>query len=356
MVTMTEGQRIGSVYVHVPFCRARCTYCDFAIQVGSRDDPRFSDLVVAELELRGYGAQNPETVFFGGGTPSLLDPLQVERILARVGVMERAEVSLEANPEDVDEARCALWVNAGVTRLSLGVQSFDEAILSYFGRHHSRVDALHAIATARASGFESVSIDVIYGAPGESEYSWRETIGKAIDAGVDHVSAYGLTVERATVLGARRTVVDDEVLARHYLIASELLEGAGFENYEISNWARPGHECRHNINYWRRGDYLGVGPSAHSKIDRMRSWNVSSWPRYQMRVEAGLIPQEGCEPETPESVDLEQLYLGLRTREGVPSRGEIPSWAKGLIVASENRWMLTREGRLQADAVVTRLA
>jgi len=353
---MNQGQRVDSVYVHVPFCRSRCSYCDFAIQVGTAGSGNFAGLILSEFDLRGYEPDAVKTLFFGGGTPSLLNPSVIGQIVRRVGASELTEVSLEANPEDVTEEMCARLREEGVTRLSLGVQSFDETTLAYFGRHHGAKDALFAIKSARKGGFKSVSVDLIYGRPGENERSWRDTVLRALESGVDHVSAYGLTVERATALGKRMVVVDDTVAARHYMVASELLEGAGFVNYEISNWAKPGHECQHNWNYWRRGEYLGVGPSAHSKIGNMRSWNTPSLPRYEMRVAAGLVPQEGCERETPESVALERLYLGLRTREGVPACGPIPDWAAGLIVSAEGRWMLSRAGRIQADAIVARLA
>ncbi|MHB8189771.1 MAG: radical SAM family heme chaperone HemW [Ferrimicrobium sp.] len=345
-----------NLYVHVPFCRSRCSYCDFAIQVGRVNEEDYLRGLSAELTAKRYTQSEPiDTVFFGGGTPSLLSADGVGSVIEMLGATAASEVTLEANPEDITLERCDEYATVGVNRISIGVQSLDDAVLGYFGRNHSAAQGMEAVLQARASAIASVSVDVIFGAPIEDMASWTRTLEGVLGCDVDHVSAYGLTVETATVLGVAGVIVPDTVAALRYERASEVLEGQAYRWYEISNWARAGFESRHNWNYWMHGDYLGVGPGAHSKADRERSWNVASYPRYMMRVSSGLDPTDGVERLSNDAIALEHWYLGLRTRVGVATDRRVPEWARGFIEVREGRWTLTSRGRMQTDAVVTRL-
>jgi oxygen-independent coproporphyrinogen-3 oxidase len=373
------GARGFGVYVHVPFCASRCGYCDFntytAAELGpgaARDG--YAGAVLAELALaaRVLGGSRPpgvDTVFVGGGTPTLLPPGDLARILAGVdatfGLAPGAEVTTEANPESVDAASLATLRAAGYTRISLGMQSVAPHVLAVLDRRHTPGRAVAAAAQARAAGFAHVNLDLIYGAPGERAEDFAASLGAAVAAGVDHVSAYALTVEDGTALAARirRGQVpapDDDVAADRYLAAEEALSSAGFGWYEVSNWARSAPaRCRHNLLYWTGGDWWGLGPGAHSHVGGVRWWNVKHPATYAARLAAGRSPGQGREVLTAAQRRLEEVMLGVRLADGLPLTG-LPGAAvaravdEGLLDRSRyerGRAVLTLRGRLLADAV-----
>ena len=361
-------RRVPGVYVHVPYCTSRCGYCDFNTYVAPEAERvGFAALAVAELEQAARVLRGPvDTVFFGGGTPTLLPPADLVGILRaideRLGLAPGAEVTTEANPETVDPAALTALRAGGCTRISLGMQSAAPHVLAALDRVHTPGRAAAAAREARAAGFDHVSLDLIYGTPGETDADWRTSLETALGAGPDHVSAYALTVERGTALHARvrrgeLPAPDDDVLADRYATADAVLSEAGFRWYEISNWARPGGECRHNLGYWRGGDWWGVGPGAHSQVRGERWWNVRRPADYAARLAAGASPAAGGERLDAPTRAFERLMLGIRLAEGLrldsAPEGLVDD---GLLAVSGNRAVLTLRGRLLADRVVLTLA
>jgi oxygen-independent coproporphyrinogen-3 oxidase len=376
------GTRPFGVYVHVPFCATRCGYCDFNTYTarelpggGSHDG--YVAAVIAELAhaARVLGEDRPaaSSVFFGGGTPTLLAADDLAAILAaieeHIGLAPGAEVTTEANPESVDPAALARLREAGFTRVSLGMQSAAPHVLATLERTHTPGRAGAAAAEARAAGFEHVSLDLIYGTPGETDADWRGSLEAALAAGPDHVSAYALIVEPGTRLAAqvRRGVVaapDDDAMADRYLAADELLSAAGLGWYEISNWAAgEASRCRHNVGYWRGGDWWGAGPGAHSHVGGVRWWNVMHPTAYAAALAEGRSPAAGRELLDDATRRFERIMLELRLAEGLDAgllddaaRAALPGLhADGLIHAPGERVLLTVEGRLKADAVTLAL-
>lgn len=348
-------------YVHVPFCRSRCDYCAFA----TWDDRlhlrrRYVDGLVVEIGRRRepMGEDGPTTVFFGGGTPSLLDPAEVGQVLAALSPSRGAEVTLEANPDDVTPDRLEAWASAGVNRLSMGVQSLDQRVLDGLGRRHDASVAREAIGLALGAGAFRVSVDLIFGGPGEDLDSWRSTLDALVELGPPaHVSAYALTVEPGTPLERDpRRHPDEDAQAEAYEVAERVLEEAGLTWYEISNWARPGQACRHNLRYWLGGDYLGFGAAAHSFLGGRRSWNLRTPERYLAAVESGCEPEAAGEVLDPEGRRRERAWLELRTRRGVPWPLVPDGLAEaGLVERQGDRAVLTLAGRLVANEVACRL-
>jgi oxygen-independent coproporphyrinogen-3 oxidase len=360
------------LYIHVPFCARKCSYCDFAIAV-RREVPSgaFADAVEREWEdwlLHPAWVESPtvETIYFGGGTPSRLDPAMIARLLVRVrqdrAVAADAEVTLEANPDDVTPANARAWRAAGVSRISLGAQSFQPNVLAWMHRTHDAGQIGTAMGTLRAAGFDDVSLDLIYAVPAELARDWPADLEQALALAPTHLSLYGLTVEPHTPLGrwtarGESLPADDERAAGEYLAAHDRLRAEGFEHYEVSNAARPGFRARHNAAYWRRAPFIGLGPSAHSGFAASRSWNVREWEDYRRRSEAGQPVLAESESLTPEQVDLEDLYLGLRTAEGLPG-SRVPedirtAWLRSDWAAQgDGRISLTPEGWLRLDALV----
>lgn len=363
------------LYVHVPFCARRCSYCDFAIAV-RRVVPsnRFREAVIQEwqgLEEHPAWETSPRlrTIYFGGGTPSRLAPDQLGALIQRFredrGLIDGAEVTIEANPEDVTADSVASWVQGGVNRVSLGVQSFDPRVLDWMHRTHTTSQVGTAMALLRLGGISSVSLDLIYGLPSELERNLVDDLDRALALGPEHLSVYGLTVERGTPLArwvARQaTALPSEIRsADEFLMTHERLTRAGFDHYEVSNYSRPGCRAMHNSAYWSRAPFLGLGPSAHSGTDRTRWWNVREWAPYLRQLESRGVAIEGCEELTAEAVSLETLYLGLRTSSGVPA-GLIPGaiserWRhQGWCTIEEERVKLLPEGWLRLDALVTQV-
>ncbi len=365
---------IPGVYVHVPFCRSRCDYCAFATWT-DKDDLKapYVDAVVTEAARRLRG-RRPSSVFVGGGTPSQLTGLQLARIVAalvgRPGTdgSNPIEITVECNPDDATSELFAAWRGAGVNRVSFGVQSMNEQVLAALGRTHDPAAVGAAVAIARTAGF-AVNVDVILGAVGESVAEMGDSLGAVLELGVDHVSAYGLTVEPGTPLAhdPRRHPDDDDIAAK-YEVVDQLLEAAGLGWYEISNWARPGYECRHNVSTWMGGSYVGLGCAAHSHEHGKRVWNVRSPDRYIAAIAQGDSAQAGVDERDERSSASEHAWLMLRTRFGVAARDVDQQRAEqlvasGLLTPSDSghalsdisspsgRWVLTRRGRLLADEV-----
>ncbi len=340
MVNPSDSHRPG-LYLHIPFCSAICPYCDFAVLTGGPERRgRFTEHLIseigmwsAEVELVQGPFQGIDTVYFGGGTPSALSPEQLGRIIAAakrsLPVQEDAWIFLEANPEDVTLESVQAWRELGVRTLSLGIQSFDSQALAFLGRRHSPEQARRSVELARAAGFHTVALDLIYGLAGQTADDWRRTLETAVALEPDHLSCYQLTIHEGTPFGFRlargkMTEAPDEAQADLFLLTHSFLRDAGWPGYEVSNFARsPGHQSRHNRKYWDHTPYLGVGPSAHSfsglsaLSGRRRWWNERKINPYESRIDAGERPVAGSEDLTAEDLALEALMLGLRTAEGV---------------------------------------
>lgn len=360
------------LYIHVPFCARRCSYCDFAIAV-RRETPsdRYVDAVVREwatwLDHPAWD-ESPEvrTIYFGGGTPSRLAPSGIATILERIRgdrpVETDAEVTLEANPDDTTPEAAHAWRAAGVTRLSIGAQSFSDEALRWMHRTHDPAAIGRAVEAARIAGLQDVSLDLIFALPADVSRDWAADLDRALALEPDHVSLYGLTTEPHTPLarwtaGGRVHPAEDARYAAEYLAAHARLADAGFEHYEVSNAARPGHRARHNSAYWRRAPYIGLGPSAHSGLGGQRRWNVREWAEYERAVARGQGWVGGEEKLDPGAIGLEQTYLGLRTLEGVPEEwitgSRASDWEQqGWATLADGRIRLTVEGWLRLDALV----
>jgi len=376
------GRRPFGVYVHVPFCRARCGYCDFNTYTatelgGGASQAAYPALVGQEIALAARvlpaTPATISTVFFGGGTPTLLPPGQLGGILKALddafGLAEDAEITTEANPETVDAATLEQLRTEGINRVSFGMQSSVPHVLSTLDRVHEPGRPQQCARWARAAGFEHVSLDLIYGTPGESDDDWRCSLDAAIEAGPDHISAYALIVEEGTRLAAkvRRGELrppDDDAMADRYLIADDVLSEAGLSWYEISNWATGDKaRCRHNMLYWTGGDWWGFGPGAHSHVGGTRWWNVRHPSAYAERLAAGRSPAQAREVLTAAERRMEDIMLRTRLADGAPlsvlsatalSAAE-RSVASALLDPSafaDGRLVLTRQGRLLADAVI----
>lgn len=364
------------VYVHVPFCRRRCSYCDFAIAVRRTVPVReFIESLAREVELRypDEPARDIDTLYFGGGTPSLLGGDGVARLLDRLREHfrfdDRAEVTLEANPDDVTVEAAASWRAAGVNRLSIGAQSFDEGVLAWMHRTHTANQIERAVIAARASGIENLSLDLIFSLPAELDRDWDEDVRRALALDPAHLSLYGLTVEPATPLARWRDrqlmrEAPDDMYEREFLAAHETLAASGFEHYEVSSYARPGSRARHNSSYWRHVAYDGFGPSAHSFDAMRRRWNVRELADWSRHLSAGGDPCAGDEVLTQENLDTERIYLGLRTSDGVDlarlalliDPAMLERWiASGWAVRHETTLRLTPHGWLRLDALATDL-
>ncbi len=365
------------IYVHVPFCRRRCVYCDFSIAV-RRGVPhgRYVAAIQSEFTSRTAALEAPErgpdTVYFGGGTPSLLEPSALESLLSLFRSWRRAdgrpaEVTLEANPEDVSAERATAWAVAGVTRVSLGVQSFQPSVLDWMHRSHSPEVAERAVQALREAGVTSVSVDLIIGVPEVARPDLAADLRRLGALDPDHVSVYTLTLEPKTPFGrwVARGLVEpapDERHAAEFLHAHDVLRAAGLEHYEVSNYGRPGARSRHNSSYWIGRPYLGLGPSAHSFDGAVRSWNVVPWAAYERLVAGGHAATEESEILSGEQTLLERVYLGLRTAEGLglnelpwPSRAGEEAVEQGWARILDGRLQLSPEGWLRLDSIASAL-
>ena len=378
--------RALSAYVHVPFCSSRCGYCDFntytATELGDSVRRDAFHLVLADEvaqthQRMGDDARPLQTVFVGGGTPTLLGADGLAHILRALddtfGLAPGAEVTTEANPDSVDEAMLAALCEAGYTRISLGMQSASTNVLRVLDRTHTPGASVAMAKAARQAGFEHVNLDLIIGTPGEHDDDVRRSVADAIEAGVDHVSAYSLIVEHGTPLARRidrgeLAMPDDDIAAHRYEIVDDLLTDAGLDWYEVSNWARPGGQCRHNIAYWQSDDWLGIGPGAHAfdSARSIRSWNAKHPKTYADAIARGESAEAGREEIDAEAAYVERIMLGMRVRTGLPlaqlreaSKAAVPQLVDDDLLDADaltgGNLVLTRRGRLLAAAVIRAL-
>ena len=385
---------MAGIYIHIPFCRKACHYCNFHFSTSLKLKNDFINALLKEIEITAKAGTNSnfngddggylrkeqvETIYFGGGTPSLLSREELSVILDQLGrfhlIAAGAEITLEANPDDITVEKLRSWSQAGVNRLSIGVQSFFDDDLVWMNRAHTSAQSRAAILLAKEEGFDNITIDLIYGTPGLTAEKWQENVSIAVKAGIPHLSCYGLTVEPATALHKmikenKLQDIDQEKQAEQYLLLMQWLAAAGYEHYEISNFAKPGARSRHNTAYWLGNNYLGLGPSAHSFNGRSRRWNISNNALYIQAIINNQLPVE-TEELTPGQQVNEYLMTAIRTSDGVnldllmnrfgnhitakvedAARKHI---ANGRMTQSRQRLLLTREGKLYADGIAADL-
>lgn len=369
---------VRHLYLHVPFCLRRCSYCDFAVQAVS-EAPTGAWLDAAAREIDQFAHQlkwsdKPvlDTVYVGGGTPSLIggDGMIGLRdvITHSFELAAGVEWTSEANPETLTEGVASAWHDAGVNRISLGAQTFNEDALRWMGRMHGAEGPARAVAAARRAGFSNLSLDLIFGLPERFNRDWGSDLDRIIDLGPEHISLYGLTAEKGTPLGrwvseGREALAGEDQYVDEYMLAVEKLTAAGFEHYEVSNFSRPGLASRHNQAYWLGVPYIGVGPGAHSFLPPERVWNVRDWNEYATRLAKGTSPRESSENVAGEAAGLERSWLGLRTSAGLnieelseTQRQKLSEWERGgLATLSQGVARLTAQGWLLLDRLVVEL-
>ncbi len=365
-----------SFYVHIPYCIKRCGYCDFntytpnELQDGASLEIVSNDYIDAVLlELDAAPLDEVPTIFFGGGTPSLLPAKDLGRVIAAIkarnGLTSDCEITLEANPDSVTEEKLRGYLAAGFNRISFGMQSAQTHVLAVLDRTHNPANVKRAVDMARAAGFKSISVDLIYGTPGESLDDWRATVTEALSLDIDHISAYALIVETGTKLAAQikrgdLTMPIDDLMADMYLLVDQMCNDAGFAWYELSNWSKPGHECRHNIAYWKSANWWGLGPGAHSHVDKKRFWNVKHPTAYKHKLFAKESPVAESEQLTDEQLHDESIMLAIRMRTGLAltslnkqGQDNLQAYVStGHIVILDEHIQLTAQGRLIADRLV----
>ena len=366
---------MSSLYIHIPFCEKKCFYCSFVVSIGQ--EHRIDDYLDAlAREAEPHRGRTLRTLYFGGGTPSLLSPAQLAKLFGiirgRFSLSGDCEITLEANPEGLDRDKLDLLRAEGVNRVSLGVQSLNDRYLRYLGRCHDRDTALKAFTLLREAGFDNINADLMFSFPGQSDAKIKADVAELTALGSEHLSLYSLSVEKNSRFHARQLELDnDETRGRQYVLITDLLEAAGFRQYEVSNFAKPGRESRHNLNYWRGGEYLGLGVGAHSHLNGRRFWNVDRLPVYLSRIrEDGNAVEAGETLETAERM-LETLLIGLRMNDGVDldelqnrfgialrerTRSTIRACVDNrLLSLDENRLRATGRGRLVLDDICGRL-
>jgi oxygen-independent coproporphyrinogen-3 oxidase len=349
------------VYVHIPFCAKRCDYCAFATFTDRHHlTSTYLDSLADHIRMRvEEGMPQATSVFVGGGTPSMVPANELMAVLKHLPLASNAEVTVECNPDNITLEMMKEYRAGGVNRISIGVQSTVPHVLAALGRTHDPENVRRSVAYVREAGFSTFNLDIIYGAAGESLADWNETLTSVVGLDPPHVSAYGLTVEANTPLADqpdRHPDNDDQ--ADKYELVDQIFSDHGLLNYEISNWAKPGHECAHNYLYWLQGNYDGFGCAAHAHMDGRRWWNVRTPDRYIEMVKAGQIPESSSEMLDDETRQLEALQLLIRVRDGVPASAfshEDRSLLGDLLAESDDRLVLTRAGRLMANEVSLRL-
>ena len=371
---------MAGIYIHIPFCKQKCSYCDFHFSTSYQSyKSEMIDSLIRELSMRSsyLAEQEIETIYFGGGTPSLLSSGELKAIITHINttfsISDTAEISLEVNPDDISENQLMDWKKSGINRLSIGLQSFREEDLKWMNRAHNSEEALNCVGLAKKAGFENISVDLIYGLPNFSAEDWKKNIQTVIRFGIQHVSAYCLTVEEKTVLSkwvAQKKIVpanEDDQSEQFEILVNEL-EKAGIEQYEISNFSLPGFHSKHNSNYWKGKHYLGIGPSAHSFNGTSRSWNIANNRTYMREIQEGKRWFETEELTTKNQFN-ELLLVGLRTSTGVNIEQLIsiqnPSkkfWEQietmknyGWIIVVDQTITLTKTGKLKADHISSEL-
>jgi oxygen-independent coproporphyrinogen-3 oxidase len=373
---------MAGIYLHIPFCRQACHYCNFHFSTSLSGKNDFIPALLKEMETRAdyLGGALVETVYFGGGTPSLLDPadliLLLDRLRQLFSLASTAEITLEANPDDMtDRQKIKAWRAAGINRLSIGIQSLYDEDLRWMNRAHDATQAAEAVRLAREEGFDDLSVDFIYGGPTLPDDHWRRNIARAIGWKIPHLSCYALTVEPRTALDTmirhhKKQAVSPDDQARQLELLMEWMEEAGYEQYEISNFAQPGHRSRHNSAYWAGVPYLGLGPSAHSYDGGSRQWNIANNAGYNAALEAGGSPVADMERLTPVQQLNEYIMISLRTLEGIdlgtvglrfgPGKAaDLQQRARRYVregkMAETERLILTKEGKLLADGIAADL-
>ena len=328
---------MSGIYIHIPFCKNACHYCDFHFSTSLQKMPDMVQAIEKEILLQqNYLSDTINTLYFGGGTPSLLQKQDLNKLITLLTenfrIADTAEITLESNPDDITQEKADEWREAGINRVSIGIQSFFEADLRWMNRAHTAEQAKNCIEWVRGSGFENITIDLIYGSPGLTDEMWKQNIETALLFGIPHLSCYALTVEPKTALAkmiaAKKTdPVDPEKQARHFTILTSTLEEAGFEHYEISNFAKPGFRSKHNSAYWQGAHYLGLGPSAHSFNGVSRQWNIANNSLYIQSLLQGIVPFEK-ETLTKTQQLNEYIMTGLRTMEGVSINRIAEQWGQ----------------------------
>ena len=371
---------MAGLYIHIPFCKQACHYCDFHFSTNLKSIASVVDCICIELELRKdyLKGELVDTIYFGGGTPSLLPTESLEKILTQIALFfpgKRQEVTLEANPDDLNPQALATWKSLGIDRLSLGIQSFQDPILKAYNRAHTSKEAKQAIQLARVAGFEKFSIDLIYGYPHSDHSLWHLDLEEALRLDPGHLSAYSLTIEPKTTFGnwtqkGKFSPAEDEFVAQQYEWLQEQCDKAGYVQYEISNFSRPNQAAVHNSNYWKRSPYLGIGPSAHSFDGESRGFNPSSNPSYAKALAKGIVPLVIENLSSSERIN-EEILTGLRTHWGVDTeslaeryrldileikKGPITKLtALGMIHTLGKTLTLTRKGQLLADSIASEI-
>ena len=371
---------MAGIYLHIPFCKQACNYCNFHFTTSLRYKKDLVDAIVKEIDLQKnfLKGESIATIYFGGGTPSLLSIQEINSILDKIQatfeVKQDAEITLEANPDDITKSALDLWKGAGINRLSLGIQSFIQEDLRWMNRAHSAALAADSLQLA-VKEFENISIDLIYGTPFLSDEQWKKNLDTAIGFGIPHLSCYALTVEEKTPLHKQILLqntqgIDSDKQARQFILLMNWLREAAYEHYEVSNFARPGFKSRHNSSYWHGEKYLGLGPSAHSYDGVVRKWNVGNNVRYITAINNGLV--EGETEALTETQKLnEYIMISLRTREGMDLQKIKTNWGEEKVWAMENKLslfkssnllvrnnsivQLTDEGILRADGIAADL-
>ncbi len=371
---------MAGIYIHIPFCRKACHYCNFHFSTSLGKAEAVVSSILKEIELRSSEMKEEvQTIYFGGGTPSILDTVAIERLLDAIrshyAVSSDVEITLEANPDDITQEKAKAWKQMGINRFSIGVQSFADENLQWMNRAHDASQSFQCIQTIREVGFDNFSIDLIYGTPGQTHEGWIKDLEKAIEMKIPHLSCYALTVEEGTALhhmigsGKKEKISADEQAERFEALV-QLSSLAGYTHYEISNLALPGKESKHNSAYWEGKPYLGVGPSAHSFSGTKRSWNIADNLQYIRSIEAGILPSE---EETLRETDQlnEYIMTSLRSIKGMQKKLIKTRWGmdklqiisteieqfvvSGKIIATENAWVLSGEGRFFADGIASSL-
>ncbi len=363
---------MAGIYIHIPFCKQACHYCNFHFSTSLHYKKEVLEAMRVEIRMQKeyLAGETPDTVYFGGGTPSLLDETELTELLKTIRdqytVTATPEITLEANPDDISLQKLQAWQSAGINRLSIGIQSFFDEDLTWMNRAHQADQAINCLELALPL-FPNISIDLIYGTPGLSDARWIKNMETAVSLGIPHLSCYALTVESKTPLDKlirekKKAATDPDVQAAQFRMGMDYLEAAGYEHYEISNFAKPGFRSRHNKSYWEGKKYLGIGPSAHSYNGNSRQWNVANNQRYLKEISAGTLPAE-TEQLTPVQKLNEKIMIELRTTEGLDFSGMDEQTKssllqksrtyleRGLMIQEGNRLRLTKEGKLLADGI-----